>query len=78
MADIINEKELDNVSGGMNYPGHANGSYIVYTVVPGDYLISIAERFGVSWQQIQQWNRIKDANRIEIGQKLTIYPTVLR
>ena len=57
----------------MNY-----GSYIVYTVVSGDVLSGIAIRFGVTVAQIQDWNSIKNANVISVGQKLTIYPTVLR
>ena len=81
MADIIKDNELNEVSGGWQY---ANGSfvnygnYIVYTVAPGDFLVSIAERFGVSYWQIAQWNNIKNPDLISIGQKLTIYPAVIR
>ncbi len=84
MSDIIHDQDLDQVAGGASYAGHANGpyvnygSYVIYTVVPGDWLISIGERFGVSWQQIAQWNNLRNPDRIEIGQKLTIYPTVIR
>ncbi len=87
MADEVkvNDVELEGVSGGagpwqmyakgtyVNY-----GSYIVYTVAPGDVLTGIAPRFGVTVAQIQQWNNIKNPNVISVGQKLTIYPTVLR
>ena len=77
----INEAELENVSGGWD---HANGpyvnygSYIVYTVAPGDVLGGIALRFGVTVQQLAAWNQIKNVNLIYAGQKLTIYPTILR
>ncbi len=54
----INEKELNEVSG-----GYGNG---------------IAIRFGVTVQQICQWNNIKNPDLIYINQKLTIYPTILR
>ena len=57
----------------MNY-----GSYIVYTVAPGDVLSGIAPRFGVTVAQIQQWNNIRNPDIISIGQKLTIYPTIIR
>ena len=59
MTNNINEKELENVTGGWQY---ANGSfvnygnYIVYTVAPGDV----------------------NPDLISIGQKLTIYPAVIR
>ena len=55
----INEKELNEVSGGYgNWQQYAKGSYvnygqyIVYTVVGGDVLSGIAIRFGVTVQQI--------------------------
>ncbi len=63
----INEKELNEVSGGYgNWQQYAKGSYvnygqyIVYTVVGGDVLSGIAIRFGVTVQQICQWNNIKN------------------
>ena len=81
----INDSELEGVAGGAgNWKQYAKGtyvnygSYIVYTVAPGDVLTGIAPRFGVTVAQIQQWNNIKNANVISVGQKLTIYPTVLR
>ena len=77
----INEKELNEVSGGYgNWQQYAKGSYvnygqyIVYTVVGGDVLSGIAIRFGVTVQQICQWNNIKNPDLIYINQKLTIYP----
>ena len=81
MADIIKDNELNEVSGGWQY---ANGSfvnygnYIVYTVAPGDVLSGIGQRFVVSYMQIAQWNNIKNPDKILIGQKLTIYPAVIR
>ncbi len=85
MADIINENELAGVSGGAGgWQKYAKGSYvnygnyIVYTVAPGDVLSGIAPRFGVTVAQIQQWNNIKNPDVIMAGQKLTIYPTVIR
>ncbi len=81
----INESELEAAVGGnggwekyakgtfVNY-----GSYIVYTVAQGDVVSGIAIRFGVTNDQIKQWNNLKDVNVISIGQKLTIYPTVIR
>ncbi len=81
MAEIIKDNELNEVSGGWQY---ANGSfvnygnYIVYTVAPGDVLSGIGQRFGVSYMQIAQWNNIKNPDKILIGQKLTIYPAVIR
>ena len=48
------------------------------TVASGDVLSGIAPRFGVTVAQIQQWNDIKNPNLIRVGQKLTIYPTIIR
>ena len=81
----INDSELENVSGGaggwQKYAkgGFVNyGNYIVYTVAGGDVLSGIALRFGVTVAQIQQWNNIKNPDVLSIGQKLTIYPTIIR
>ena len=81
----INESELEEVTGGAgSWQQYAKGSfvnygsYIVYTVAGGDVLSGIAIRFGVTVGQIQSWNNIQNPNLIRVGQKLTIYPTVIR
>ena len=81
----INESELEEVTGGAgSWQQYAKGpyvnygSYIVYTVVSGDVLSGIAIRFGVTVAQIQGWNDIANPNVIRAGQKLTIYPTIIR
>ncbi len=81
----VNESELEEVVGGAgSWQQYAKGtyvnygSYIVYTVVAGDVLSGIAIRFGVTVDQIAKWNNIKNVNLIITGQKLTIYPRILR
>ena len=81
----ITDSELEGVTGGADdYKKYAKGThvvygnYLVYTVASGDVLSGIAIRYGVTVAQIQQWNNIKNANVISVGQKLTIYPTVIR
>ena len=81
----IQDSELEGVAGGKgNWQQYAKGTYvnfgnyIVYTVARGDVVSGIAVRFGVTSAQIGQWNSLKDVNVISVGQKLTIYPTILR
>ena len=81
----VNDSELEDVAGGAGgWQKYARGtyvnygSYIVYTVASGDVLSGIAPRFGVTVGQIQQWNTIKNPDVISVGQKLTIYPTIIR
>ena len=81
----INDSELEGVTGGAGgWQKYAKGTYvnygnyIVYTVASGDGLSGIAPRFGVTVGQIQQWNNIKNPDVIRAGQKLTIYPTIIR
>ena len=87
MADEvkINDSELEGIAGGAGgWQKYAKGTYvnygnyIVYTVASGDVLSGIAPRFGVTVPQICQWNNIKNPDFITVGQKLTIYPTILR
>ena len=81
MTNNINEKELENASGGSQFASGSfvdHGSYIVYTVAAGDTLIGIGSRFGVNFMQIARWNNIADPNMIRVGQQLTIYPTVIK
>ena len=46
-----------------------------YIVQQGDSLSIIAQRFGVSTQQLADFNGIEDPNNIRVGQTLTIPPT---
>ena len=46
----------------------------VYEVKRGDTLSKIAKKYGVSQRELQLYNGIEDANKIEVGQKITIPP----
>ena len=52
----------------------AGGGANTYTVVSGDNLSKIGEKYGVTWQQIYEANRdtIKDPDMIHPGQELKI------
>lgn len=43
-----------------------------YRVKSGDTLGAIARRHGVTTKQLMQWNNLKNANRLSIGQRLRI------
>ena len=43
-----------------------------YVVQPGDTLMAIAERFGVSWQALMEANGISDPTDLQVGQELII------
>src|SRR6188768_261296 len=60
-----------NVSTGS---GDAGGGANTYTVVAGDNLSKIGEKYGVSWNAIYEANRdiIKDPDMIHPGQELKI------
>lgn len=45
---------------------------VVYVVQPGDSLSVIADRFGMSVEELAQANDIADPNLIQVGQKLVI------
>lgn len=47
METIINDEAMKNVNGGAARITYDTGRYVLYTVVPGDYLSAIAARYGV-------------------------------
>lgn len=53
-------------------PTGVEGAGQTYQVASGDSLSKIAARFGVSAREIMELNKIKDANKIRIGQKLLL------
>ena len=76
---ILTEQEIENVSGGgANGNFWSDGGAIYYRVVSGDTLSEIALRAQVPMGQIQALNGIKNPDVISVGQKLTIYPTIIR
>ncbi len=54
-------------------PSRVGADAPVLIVQPGDALISIAKRAGVTVEQIKNWNRL-DGNMIRIGQRLVVGP----
>lgn len=45
---------------------------LVYTTRRGDTLVSIADRFGVSLDQLRRWNKIPSGIKVEAGRKLHV------
>ena len=57
-----------------------NGNYVIYTIAAGDALSGIAIRFGVTPEDIMNWNpdQIKNVNTIYAGNIIRIYPRIYR
>jgi membrane-bound lytic murein transglycosylase D len=45
---------------------------VMYTARRGDTLVSIADRFGVSLDQLRRWNKIASGTRVTPGQRLHV------
>ncbi len=45
---------------------------VSHTVKPGEFLATIADQYGVTYQEIMRWNKLSSTN-IYAGQKLTIH-----
>lgn len=58
--------------GGAPKPASPASSAGTYTVVSGDTLSGIAQRYNTSWQTLQAINGIADANKIFPGQKIKV------
>lgn len=48
-----------------------------YTVQPGDSLMAIAEKFGVSFKELIQVNKITNPDKISVGDELKIPPPTI-
>ena len=63
---------------GLIYPGEtvcrgaSTSTAATHTVVSGETLSGIAARYGTTWQQLQAWNGIRNANLIYPGQTLRV------
>ena len=64
----LTDEQLNEAAGGA---GQAR--WISYTIVRGDTLTKIANRFAVSVSKLVQWNNIADPDHIVAGHKLKIY-----
>lgn len=49
------------------------GTRLTHTVGSGESLSGIADRYGVSLAELKGWNNLRDADHIEVGQKLVVY-----
>src|SRR6202043_1423508 len=48
---------------------------VLYTTRRGDTLVSIADRFGVSLDQLRRWNKIPSGIKVEPGRRLHVAET---
>ncbi len=53
-------------------PEAAAAATVTHTVKPGEFLATIADQYGVQYQDIMRWNNLSSTN-IYAGQKLTIH-----
>ena len=51
---------------------------IVVYVDSGETLSEIAARYGVTVEQLQQWNRIEDPNFVQVGQRIVVHEAVVQ
>lgn len=59
-------------SSGTSSSGGAATSKLTYTIKKGDTLSGIASRYGTSVGTLQNWNGIRDASDIQVGQKIVV------
>ncbi len=60
---ILNDEELGSVQGGTMIP---------YVIKSGDTLGALAKKYNCTVEQLCQWNGIRNADQIAVGQKLEI------
>ncbi len=70
---ILNEKDLEEAAGGTGIYADGRIFTIEHTVVPGNTLSGLANRYNTTVQSIMALNAfIKDKNLIRVGWVLTI------
>ena len=67
----LNENEMAEAAGGAR-----QARWISYTIVRGDTITKIANRYHVTKSQLIQWNNIADLDKIVAGHKLRIYTSI--
>ena len=60
---ILNDDALEMVQGGTKIP---------YVIKSGDTLGALAKKYNCTVEQLCQWNGIRNADQIAVGQKLDI------
>ena len=60
---ILNDEALENVQGGTKIP---------YVIKSGDTLGALAKKYNCTVEQLCEWNGIRNADQISVGQKLEI------
>lgn len=60
---VLNDEELSSIQGGTQLP---------YEIKSGDTLGELAKKYHCTVEQLCQWNNIKNADQISVGQKLVI------
>ena len=67
LKEYIDPRKVDSIRVAEN-----TSKSISHTVRSGETLGGIARKYGVSTRQIMQWNNLKNANKLRIGQRLRI------
>lgn len=71
--DDVFQAEVNKIANG-GTPKPVGGR--TYVVQSGDTLSEIAAKYGVSVAQLVSWNKLSNANSIEVGQKISVGPLV--
>lgn len=78
IATLMRDNRLYNTSiqagETLLYPGPAReaGSTIIHIVKPGDTLSAIATRYGVSVNDLLQWNHLQQNSVLQIGERIVV------
>ena len=70
--NLIQVGQVLTIRGGSSSSYSSDESTITYTVVSGDTLSEIAQRYGTTVSELQRLNNISNPNLIQVGQVLTI------
>jgi len=72
VTELKTEDKNTQVTNTNVQPPYSEQNIKYYTIKKGDTLYSIAKANGTTLKQICEWNGIKDANKISLGQKIRV------
>ena len=72
MNELVNTKLIENKQEKQEKPKKTTSTTEIYIVKSGDTLSGIAKKYKTTVKKLAELNKIKDVNKIYVGQKIKL------